>query len=53
MRKENVITAVRVFYNQIPMILSIILFAAFVTTFRLDREMRDLGGEAGKTGNGC
>ena len=24
----------------------------FVTTFRLDRDMKDLGGEAGRTENG-
>ena len=39
---EAVISAVRVFYNWLPMILSIILFVAFVTTFRLERDLKNL-----------
>ena len=39
---EAVISTIRAFYNGIPMILSIILFVAFVTTFRLDRELKKL-----------
>ncbi len=39
---ESVISAVRVFYNWLPMILSIILFVAFVTTFRLERDLKHL-----------
>ncbi len=39
---EAVISAVRVFYNWLPMILSIILFVAFVTTFRLERDLKHL-----------
>ena len=37
-----VISTIRAFYNGIPMILSIILFVAFVTTFHLDRELKNL-----------
>jgi GPH family glycoside/pentoside/hexuronide:cation symporter len=39
---EAVISTIRAFYNGIPMILSIILFVAFVTTFRLDRDLKNL-----------
>ena len=39
---ESVISAVRVFYNWIPMIMSIILFVAFVTTFHLERDLKNL-----------
>jgi hypothetical protein len=39
---EAVISTIRAFYNGIPMILSIILFVAFVTTFRLDRDLKSL-----------
>jgi GPH family glycoside/pentoside/hexuronide:cation symporter len=39
---EAIISTIRAFYNWIPMILSIILFVAFVTTFRLDRDMENL-----------
>lgn len=37
-----VISTIRAFYNGIPMISSIILFVAFVTTFHLDRELKNL-----------
>ena len=39
---EAVISTIRAFYNVIPMILSIILFVAFVTTFRLERDLKGL-----------
>ncbi len=39
---EAVISTIRAFYNGIPMILSIIMFVAFITTFRLDRDMKNL-----------
>ncbi len=39
---EAVISAVRVFYNWLPMVLSIILFVAFVSTFRLERDLKRL-----------
>ena len=39
---EAVIATLRAFYNWIPMVLSIILFVAFVTTFRLDRDLKKL-----------
>ena len=39
---ETVISAIRAFYNGIPMILSIILFVAFVATFHLERDMKEL-----------
>ena len=42
---EAVISSLRVFYNWLPMILSIILFVAFVTTFRLERDLKKLRGE--------
>ena len=41
-QSETVISTIRAFYNGIPMILSIILFLAFVTTFRLERDMENL-----------
>ena len=41
-QSETVKTTIRVFYNWIPMILSIILFVAFVATFRLERDLKDL-----------
>ena len=39
---EAVLSTIRAFYNWIPMVLSIILFVAFVTTFRLDRDLKGL-----------
>ena len=39
---EMVISTIRAFYNWIPMVLSIILFVAFVTTFRLERDLKGL-----------
>ena len=39
---EAVLSTIRAFYNWIPMILSIILFVAFVATFRLDRDLENL-----------
>ena len=42
---ETVISTIRAFYNGIPMILSIILFLTFVTTFRLERDMAGLSKE--------
>ena len=44
-QSETVISTIRAFYNFIPMILSIILFVAFVTTFRLERDMAGLNKE--------
>ena len=44
-QSETVISTIRTFYNFIPMILSIILFVAFVTTFRLERDMAGLNKE--------
>ncbi len=44
-QSETVITTIRAFYNWIPMVLSIILFVAFVTTFRLERDMEGLSRE--------
>ncbi len=44
-QSETVISTIRAFYNWIPMILSIILFVAFVTTFRLERDMKGLSKE--------
>ena len=41
-QSETVKSTIRAFYNWIPMILSIILFAAFVATFRLERDLKDL-----------
>ena len=45
---EAVLSTIRAFYNWIPMGLSIILFVAFVTTFRLDRDLNGLRKENGK-----
>ena len=39
---ETVISTIRAFYNGIPMILSIVLFVAFVTMFHLDHELKGL-----------
>lgn len=39
---ETVISAIRAFYNGIQMILSIILFVAFIATFHLERDMMEL-----------
>ena len=41
-QSEVVKATIRAFYNWIPMILSIILFVAFVATFRLERDLKDL-----------
>ena len=41
-QSETVKATIRAFYNQIPMILSIILFVAFVATFRLERDLKEL-----------
>ena len=41
-QSEVVKSTIRAFYNWIPMILSIILFVAFVATFRLERDMKAL-----------
>ena len=41
-QSAKVISTIRAFYNWIPMVLSIILFVAFVTTFRLERDMEGL-----------
>ncbi len=48
-QSEVVKTTIRAFYNGIPMILSIILFVAFVATFRLDRDLKDLRNNRKKT----
>ena len=45
---QAVLSAIRAFYNWIPMVLSIILFVAFVTTFRLDRDLKSLRKGEGK-----
>ena len=37
-----VLTTIRLYYNVIPMVLSIILFVAFVAMFRLDRDLKGL-----------
>ena len=37
-----VISTISAFYNWIPMVLSIILFVAFVMMFRLDRDLKNL-----------
>ncbi len=42
---EAVISALRLFYNWIPMVLSVILFVAFMATFRLERDLKRLRGE--------
>ena len=42
---EIVITTIRAFYNWIPMILSIILFVAFVIMFHLERDLEELSEE--------
>jgi GPH family glycoside/pentoside/hexuronide:cation symporter len=44
-QSETVISTIRAFYNGIPMILSIILFVAFVSTFHLERDMEGLSKE--------
>jgi hypothetical protein len=44
-QSEAVISTIRAFYNGIPMILSIILFVAFVSTFHLERDMEGLSKE--------
>ena len=48
-QSQTVITTIRVFYNWIPMILSIILFVAFITTFRLERDLNELKKNKGET----
>lgn len=42
---EIVITTIRAFYNWIPMILSIILFVAFVIMFHLEHDLEELSEE--------
>lgn len=42
---EIVITAIRAFYNWIPMVLSIILFVTFVIMFHLEHDMEELSKE--------
>ena len=49
-QSETVIATIRAFYNWIPMILSIILFVAFMATFRLDRDLKRLRRKKGETG---
>ena len=44
-QSEAVVAAIRLFYNGLPMILSIVLFVAFVATFRLDRDLEKLSKE--------
>ena len=41
-QSKTVILTIRAFYNWIPMILSIILFVAFVTTFHLEHDLEEL-----------
>ena len=50
-QSETVKATIRAFYNGIPMILSIILFVAFIATFRLERDLKDLRGEEAKHGS--
>ena len=44
-QSDTVISTIRAFYNGIPMILSIVLLVAFMTTFRLERDMAGLNKE--------
>lgn len=44
-QSKTVILTIRAFYNWIPMILSIILFVAFVTAFHLEHDLEELSEE--------
>ena len=48
-QSEVVRATIRAFYNGIPMILSIILFVAFVATFRLERDLKGLRNDGEET----